>query len=111
MQCLKCGKKTTDEQTFCDHCLEIMEDYPVKPDVHVQLPNRSTAAVPKKPKRRVLSADELVPVLKKRLRRMALALIVLALLLGLSVALHFIVKPNPVPDETGKNYTFINPFN
>ena len=107
---MKCGKKTADEQTFCPHCLEIMENYPVKSDVHIQLPSRSTASVYKKPKRRPLSADELVPVLRKKLWRMKLAAFILVLLLAVSVSLHFLVKSDTQVVETGKNYTFIHPF-
>jgi len=62
MICLKCGKKTKEDHVFCDKCLTTMEAYPVKPDVHIQLPNRSAAAAAKKagPKRRQLTAEEQV---------------------------------------------------
>lgn len=110
MDCLKCGKKIDDGQNFCAHCLESMEAYPVKPDVHVQIPNRPVASLLKKPRRRALSSDELVPILRKKLRRAKLVVVVLILLLGLSVAAHLLVEPTPETSDTGKNYTFINPF-
>ena len=51
MGCIKCGKKTKQDQTFCPQCLKVMEAYPVKADVHVQLPSRP-AEPAKKPARK-----------------------------------------------------------
>lgn len=83
MACLKCGKKTKDEQSFCPRCLEVMENYPVKPDVHIQLPNRPEVIVKKAPrKRRVLSYEEATVLWRKRTRRLAAAVLVLIILLG-----------------------------
>ena len=112
MSCLKCGKKTTDEQSFCRQCLEVMEQYPVKPDIRVQLPNRPVVVDSRKPtrKRRVLSPEEQIPVLRKRTRRLALAVFILILLLGAAVFL--LVKGYLTEEELelGKNYTFGYPF-
>ena len=112
MGCLKCGKKTTDEQCFCQRCLDTMEAYPVKPDVHVQLPNRSPSAEAKKAgkKRRALSAEEQVPILRKRLRRLAVIALALAILLG--AAAFLLIKDYFAEEELkiGKNYTFGYPF-
>ena len=108
MACLKCGKKTKDEQGFCSRCLEGMEAYPVKPDVHVQLPNRPEAADLKKSarKRRILSAEEQVPLLRRRIRRlMALSLLLLILLVG-AVGLLFREYFAEEKLEIGKNYTY-----
>ena len=83
MACLKCGKKTKDDQSFCPRCLEVMEQYPVKKDVHIQLPNRPEVTVKKAPrKRRPLSAEEQLPILRRKSRRLALAVVALAILLG-----------------------------
>lgn len=83
MACLKCGKKTKDEQSFCPRCLEVMEQYPVKADVHIQLPNRSAAAAKKSTrKKRNISAEEQLPVLRRRVRRLVLVAVTLAILLG-----------------------------
>jgi hypothetical protein len=88
MACLKCGKKTKDEQSFCPRCLEVMEQYPVKKDVHIQLPNRPVAEAKKAPrKRRPLSAEEQLPILRRKSRRLALAVVALAILLGAAVFL------------------------
>ena len=105
MACLKCGKKTKDEQTFCPRCLEVMEGYPVKPDVHIQLPNRSAAAS-KKParKKRTLPPEEQLPVLRRRVRRLVLAVVALVILLGAAAFLlvkeYFAEEKPPI----GQNY-------
>ena len=88
MSCLKCGKKTTEEQCFCKHCLEVMEQYPVKPDVHIQLPNRpETNGKKSSRKRRVISYEEATILWRKRARKLAVVVLVLTLLLGVAVAL------------------------
>jgi hypothetical protein len=88
MDCLKCGKKTTDEQVFCDTCLASMDAYPVKPDVHIQLPNRPEVTVKKAArKRRVLSYEEATVLWRKRTKRLAAAVLVLIVLLGAAVFL------------------------
>ena len=88
MICMKCGKKTTGEQCFCKHCLEVMEQYPVKSDVHIQLPNRPEVNVRKAPrKRRVLSYEEATVLWRKRARRLAAVVLVLTALLGIAVFL------------------------
>ena len=112
MVCLKCGKKTKENRVFCDRCLTTMEAYPVKPDVHIQLPNRSAAAAAKKaaPKRRQLSAEEQVTQLNKRVRVLALLVVVLSLLVCL---LGFLLLDSPKTDKdvaSGTNYTYDSNF-
>ena len=106
MACIKCGKKTKDEQTFCPQCLEVMERYPVKADVHIQLPNRPDAPVRKNArKKRAVPAEEQVIVLRRRLRRLTLVTLCLAVLLGAAVFLlvknH--LEADKIPD--GQNYS------
>lgn len=112
MNCLKCGKKTKDEQVFCPQCLETMEAYPVKPDVHVQLPNRRAPAAPKKSghKRRPLTVEEQVVLLRHRVRRLSVAAVVLALMVCAAGAalLHIAVTQKDL--NWGTNYTYDNPF-
>lgn len=47
-QCLKCGTKTKDRAVFCDDCLAVMEQYPVKPGTIVHIPHRPPRAEAKK---------------------------------------------------------------
>lgn len=112
MACLKCGKKTKDEQTFCARCLDIMENYPIDPNVHVQLPHRAARADGKKSarKRRILSAEEQVAVLRRRSRVLTALVVVLVMLLGAAVFLLLRSDFTETELEIGKNYTFGNPF-
>lgn len=106
MGCIKCGKKTKDEQTFCPQCLAVMEEYPVKADVHIQLPNRPDAPVRKAArKKRAIPAEEMAPVLRRRLRRLTVIALFMAILLG--AALFLLVKDRLAENElpTGQNYS------
>ena len=109
MECLKCGKKTKDEQVFCEQCLAGMEAYPVRPDIHIQLPNRPVADTPKKSgkKRRSLSPEEQVVYLRRRARRLTVLCAALAAVLCVTAAMlvHLVIHPESA--ELGKNYTFI----
>ena len=48
MGCLKCGETTQENHVFCNTCMEIMQQYPVKPDTAVHLPRRESAPVERK---------------------------------------------------------------
>ena len=61
MNCMKCGVEIPENQVFCDHCLAVMDDYPIKPDAHIHLPKRETPVeAPKRSnkKKRTLSPEE-----------------------------------------------------
>ncbi len=107
MNCLKCGKKTKGNQVFCSDCLETMEAYPVKPDVHIQLPNRTRLPAVKKSwrKRKNLTKEEQLARLRIYVRRLVALVLLLTVLLCVTVAmlLHNVLKPD-TPD-LGKNYT------
>ena len=109
MNCMKCGTEIPETQVFCDHCLEVMEQYPVKPDAHVHLPKRAPIEeISKKSskKKRNLSPEEIIERLKLKVMRMRLMILVLMFILcllggymGLCLYSHY-VQP-----ETGRNYT------
>lgn len=112
MQCLKCGKETKNEQVFCARCLSVMETYPVKPDVHIQLPRRDDREPSKKSakKRRAFSVEEQISILRRRNRRLAAALLAMTLLLGAAGYLLARATVSTEDTELGKNYTFEIPF-
>ena len=112
MQCLKCGKETKNEHVFCAQCLAVMDTYPVKPDVHIQLPKLTDREFPKKSgkKRRPPSLEEQIASLRRRNRRLGAALLIAVLLLGAAVYLLHRDNTPPVETDTGKNYTSTNPF-
>ena len=107
MYCLKCGKETREEQVFCDHCIEVMEEYPVKPGTPVQLPHREAAAAPKKTSRRkTLSQEEQIQQLRVTVRALLGCLLIMALILGFFAWQYFRPKIQSQPQkEIGQNYT------
>ena len=109
MNCMKCGVEIREQQVFCDHCLEVMQQYPVKPDVHIHLPKRASAAeLPKKPgrKKRTLTPEEVISSLKLRVLRLRLVVVILifvvCLLSGFLALNLYQQYTEPV---AGKNYT------
>ncbi len=109
MYCLKCGNEAENGQIFCNHCLEVMERYPVKPGTNIQLPRRNSVPLPKKQaRRRSLSPEEQIVHMRVTIRTLAAILCTSLLLLGISVWLNFQPRENqtqpPVP-SMGQNYT------
>ena len=48
LNCLKCGAEMKESGVFCDTCLADMANYPVKPNITVQIPRRPVTPVVKK---------------------------------------------------------------
>lgn len=117
MNCMKCGRDIPQGQVFCDSCLEVMKKYPVKPDAAIQLPRRSLQnAVKKQPaRRRPLSPEEQIPLLKRSIRRLKITVAVLVLLLVAAIVVGVLhlrnhdALPelpnytNTAPDTTGES--------
>ena len=88
MYCMRCGRELENDQTFCHDCLADMEKCPVPPGTPVHLPNRreQNGLRSAMPRRRKLTPEEQIRVLKKHIRNLIIALVVtVALLLA---ALH-----------------------
>ena len=109
MNCMKCGAETPEGQVFCDHCLSVMDQYPVKPGAHIHLPKRTEETESaKKPvkKKRTPTPEEQIVALKsrvKRLRLMAVILVFVICVLGSFLALSLYQQyTSPTP---GRNYT------
>lgn len=107
MYCLKCGNETADTHIFCDRCLSVMSDYPVKPDTKVHLPHRTEAAAPKKQTRkRQLQPEEQLVLMHRLIRRLIVALVAVTVLFVLSAAgLLYTYKNNENTPTVGRNYT------
>lgn len=107
MYCLKCGKETADTHIFCDRCLRVMSDYPVKPDTKVHLPHRTESAAPKKqPRKRQLQPEEQLVLMHRMIRRLIAALVVVTVLFVLSAAgLAYTYKNSADTPTVGRNYT------
>ena len=108
MACMKCGKDTADGQTFCARCLAVMEEYPVKPDIHIQLPTRKQEESSKKPGRKSRSARKNTreAKMKKQIRWMWALIALLMLALAASMAREAVI---PETKEPGQNYTYTEP--
>ena len=107
MHCLKCGKETAGNQLFCEGCLKVMENYPVKPDITVQLPQRPKAASSKQPRKRALQPEEQLVLMHRLVRRLIVALVVVSVLFALSAAglVRTYKNKEAVPATVGRNYT------
>ena len=92
MNCLKCGRETTEDHVFCDSCREEMKKYPVRPGTAVLLPKRPKAAVVKKQRHHVHAPAQPEDMIRK-LKRQRTWLIVLltVVLIGIvsTVLLYF----------------------
>ena len=115
MNCMKCGAEMPEGQVFCDHCLAVMEQYPVKPTAHIHLPKRAADPEPaKKPgkKKRALTPEEVISSLKLRILRLRLIVVILIFLVCLIsgfLALNLYQQYHePI---TGKNYTIDTTMN
>ena len=81
MFCLKCGKETQENQVFCETCLQVMDQYPVKPDAAIHLPDRQRSYLKKTAHRkRVPTQDEVIARLKKTNRCLIWSLAILLLI-------------------------------
>ena len=83
--CMRCGREIEEGQVFCPECLKEMSRYPVDPNTVVQIPLRKESVTGKKnPRRRSISPEEQILILKRRIRILSA---LTALLLGLSLGM------------------------
>lgn len=89
MYCMKCGKEIEEKQVFCDSCLEVMKQFPVKPETHIQLPTRFAPDAEKKPapRKKALSMEEQLSRMRKAVQWLSIALAVTVIALTLSITL------------------------
>lgn len=109
MNCLRCGRETTEQQVFCDACLEHMSRHPVKSDTPIYLPVRKVGDAPKNKRRhrRERSAEETVVILRKRIRVLMILVVVLVMMFSAAVAGVWLAKKQGadlyIPDA-GQNF-------
>ena len=107
MYCMKCGKKVPEKHVFCEDCLAVMEQFPVKLETHVVLPIREEPdSVKKSPARkRVLSTEERLSQSKKIIQWLSVTLAAAVLALFLSVSLLIeTITPDTNSGVIGQNY-------
>ncbi len=106
MICMKCGREAETDQSFCKECLKEMEQYPVRPNVVVQIPNRP--APQKKTYQRRITPEEQAQNLRKTCRRLRIALTITVLLALAAGALggHFFLELRDWRN-LGQNYSTV----
>lgn len=105
MNCMRCGRDIEDGQVFCAQCLEVMKKSPVNPGTAIRIPHRPDPQLRRTVRRKQVSEEEQIRILKKRLRIMAwLFAVTLAALIALSIptVIHFTQQHNVLP---GQNYS------
>ena len=100
MNCIKCGKATAAGHVFCDECLEVMEQYPIKPGTPVHIPARKVNLAEKKPSRsQELSPAEALRQHKRLIKWLLLILAGCVLVIGaLSLLLYYTATRGTLPD-------------
>ena len=106
-QCLKCGKKVEDRAVFCEECLNVMEQYPVKPGTVVHILCRP----PRTENKAIDSFDqsaqtELLSQQRSMIRWLTAAIALLSVLLVITAVLllHTLDNQQTLP-AIGRNYT------
>lgn len=112
MNCLRCARETSGQQVFCDACLDDMARHPVKSDTPIYLPVRKVSVAPKNKRRhrRERTAEEIVPILRKRIRVLTALVVILAMMLAAAVTGVWLAKRQgaglSIPD-IGQNFQSI----
>ena len=110
MNCMKCGREMEAGDAFCPVCQERMKQRPVKPGTAVLLPHREDPRNVRKqqPRKRMISPDEQISLLKKHNRRLAYLLIVCIVIIAmLGVISGHVVKQLGIQKLLGQNYSTI----
>lgn len=109
MNCLRCGREAEENQSFCPSCLADTQKYPVRPGTPVVLPiRRETAPAKRAQKRKALSPEEQIRILKRRSRILAWVLAAALVIAGLLIypTVRFFLDNQERP---GQNYTIVLP--
>ena len=112
MRCMRCGRECPDEQVFCDRCLKLMQANPIKPGTAVQLVDSSKryTQAPVARVRRQASPEEKLTSLRAAVRWLALAVVALSLVLGITAWLlvdSLSDSESIMPGNLGRNYTAV----
>lgn len=105
MNCMRCGRDIEDG-AFCGECLENMKKYPVNPGVAIRIPRRPDPQLKRVQRRKLISEEEQIRSLRKRLWIMtAVAAVLLVMLIGLLIPSvnHFLSEHEVL--LPGQNYS------
>lgn len=88
MNCMKCGRENDTGGVFCEKCQAVMEKYPVKPNIVVQLPHSNASQNRTvRPVRRVLTPEEQIRLLRRQRRHLRFWLFITTVVMLLASAL------------------------
>ena len=95
MKCMRCARETAHQQVFCNACLEDMARYPVRSDTPIYLPVRKPKEAPRKKSRRFRrerTAEEMVMMLRKRVKVLTAITVILVMILSAVTAGVWLAK-------------------
>lgn len=95
MKCMRCARETAPQQVFCNACLEDMARYPVRSDTPIYLPVRKPKEAPRKKSRRFRrerTAEEMVMILRKRVKVLTAITVILVMMLSAATAGVWLAK-------------------
>ncbi len=105
MNCLKCGKETTDPHVFCDQCQAAMVTAPVKPGTPVHLPHRAEPQE-RKNRYRTPSPAETISSLKRMVRWLVVTIAVMTVIICMMAGVIYrTISEQTSANLIGKNYT------
>ena len=110
MHCVKCGREIEEGQVFCPVCLGNMESYPVKPGTVVLIPRHPEEELEKKaqPRKRILTQEEQITRLKRKVTGLRIGLVVMLLACGLlCIAVGWAFTELDFYRFMGKNYNTV----
>ena len=109
MNCIKCGRETGADNAFCDACLEEMSRRPVNPATVVLLPGQGRPQTKKAaPKKAFPSTEEQVGILRRKVRRMRIMILVLAVLVAaLGIVVRKTLSELDFQRLLGQNYSTV----
>ena len=95
MKCMRCARETAPQQVFCNACLEDMARHPVRSDTPIYLPVRKSKEAPRKKSRRFRrerTAEEMVMILRKRVKVLTAITVILVMMLSAATAGVWLAK-------------------
>ena len=108
MNCMKCGREIGEGQAFCEECLEIMEQYPVRPGTYVRIPPRKDYEDLRQPRRKKeLTPEEHIALLQNKIHWLSIAVVALlatSILMGLFILRDFLTPTEEQPSPMARNY-------
>ena len=109
VNCMKCGREISEGQVFCEECLEIMEQYPVRSGTYVRIPPRKEYEDARQPRRKKeLTPEEHLTQLQEKIRWLSVSVVALlatSILLGFLVLQDFLTPEEETAVPMVRNYT------